>query len=101
MRILSVVSIIYQVRFTCPFPCLQVTNPEFVTGLKNQEKHVSWWPKQVIWQKSGLNFGYWTTDCEAWYQRRLQDIKNGSAKLYGSREWRDKMQTKGWYKSKL
>jgi hypothetical protein len=32
--------------------------------------------------------GYWTKDCEAWFQRRLEQIKDGTAKLYAPSGWK-------------
>ena len=37
---------------------------------------VSWWPKQSMWEGSGLDVGYWLSDDEAWYQKRLELIRN-------------------------
>jgi len=41
---------------------------------REQTADVSWWPKQSIWEASGLNVGYWSTDDEVWYQKHLQKI---------------------------
>jgi hypothetical protein len=41
-----------------------------------------------IWRTSGYNVGYWSADCEKWYQDRLTEIRNGKAKLYTASKWR-------------
>jgi hypothetical protein len=38
-----------------------------------------------------LNIGYWTVNCEAWYQRHLAEIKGGKAELYDSTQWKQKL----------
>ncbi|KIJ24988.1 hypothetical protein M422DRAFT_38945, partial [Sphaerobolus stellatus SS14] len=48
----------------------------------------SWWPKPNIWENSGLNTGYWTSSCEAWYQARLIQIREGTVALRSSTEWK-------------
>ncbi|KIJ39403.1 hypothetical protein M422DRAFT_148352, partial [Sphaerobolus stellatus SS14] len=58
------------------------------TGSGLQGENQSWWPKQNIWEGGGLNIGYWSNDCEVWYQNRLADIKAGKAKLKTAAEWR-------------
>ncbi|TFK69382.1 hypothetical protein BDN72DRAFT_767990 [Pluteus cervinus] len=40
----------------------------------SQTSDRSWWPKHVAWEKAGLNMGYWTPDCEAWFQIRCNSI---------------------------
>ena len=48
---------------------------------------MSWWPKHSAWVKSGLDIGFWTEGCEEWFQKRLQDIRAGDAKLRSAHEW--------------
>lgn len=55
-----------------------------------QREDVSWFPKASSWDISGLNHGYWTTDNEAWYQRRLKEIESGASPL-PSGEWRKRL----------
>lgn len=50
-----------------------------------------WWPKPSAWESSGLNVGYWSPDCENWYQRRLQTIRDGNATLRSGTQWKDAM----------
>ncbi|PBK83599.1 hypothetical protein ARMGADRAFT_886948, partial [Armillaria gallica] len=53
-----------------------------------QTVHISWWPKPSTWEASGLNLGHWSPDCEAWFQRRLGDIKSGTADLRSTMQWK-------------
>ena len=56
---------------------------------KNQQtSDSSWWPKPIIFEKSGLYIGYWTTACEAWFQNRLQKIRAGCESVKNGQEWR-------------
>ncbi|KAG1722613.1 hypothetical protein EDB19DRAFT_1645694 [Suillus lakei] len=38
---------------------------------------VSWWPRPQAWSVSGLNVGFWSSQCEAWFQLRLNNIQQG------------------------
>ncbi|KAF8868722.1 hypothetical protein BD779DRAFT_1396287, partial [Infundibulicybe gibba] len=58
------------------------------TGVvKDQVSDRSWWPKTHTWEKSGYNVGYWSIDCENFYQRRLEEIKSGQGPATAT-EWR-------------
>ena len=54
----------------------------------NQKSDSSWWPKHSAWMNSGLNVGYWSPACEDWFQRRLDSIRTGTARLRTSTEWK-------------
>ncbi|KAF8572808.1 hypothetical protein K439DRAFT_1306992, partial [Ramaria rubella] len=58
------------------------------TGQHNQYSNLSWWPKQSVWMCTGLNIGYWSSGCEIWFQKRLDDIHQGRADLRTAAEWR-------------
>ena len=47
-------------------------------GSGNQTKDLSWWPKHETWEKSPLNVGYWSPNCEEWFSERLAAIRSGS-----------------------
>jgi hypothetical protein len=47
----------------------------------------SWWPKQSTWIKSGFYVGYWTAQCEEWFQRRLNRILEGLEKPIPATKW--------------
>ncbi|KAK0215391.1 hypothetical protein IW262DRAFT_1277835, partial [Armillaria fumosa] len=42
-------------------------------GNDQQWMMLSWFLKPAAWATSGLNVGFWTSDCESWYQKRLQE----------------------------
>ncbi|KAK0478060.1 hypothetical protein EDD18DRAFT_1087068 [Armillaria luteobubalina] len=54
----------------------------------NQMNIISWWPKPSAWETSGLYIGFWSSDCEAWFQRRLDDIHSGKADLRTLTQWK-------------
>jgi len=51
----------------------------------NVHQHLSWWPKYGVWCTSGFT-EQWSADAETWYQSQLQEIANGRAKLYNSKD---------------
>jgi hypothetical protein len=56
-----------------------------------QLKYISWWPTPTAFWLSGLNTGWWTTNCERWFVKRMKDIEGKSAKLYTYMEWKNKI----------
>lgn len=60
-----------------------------LAGYGPQEEHVSWWPKHSQWSKSGHCVGIWTSDCETWFTRRLQEIREGKTTPRTSVQWRN------------
>jgi hypothetical protein len=38
---------------------------------------VSWWPRPNAWDASGLNLGFWSARCEDWFQKCLDNIREG------------------------
>ncbi|KAK0207455.1 hypothetical protein IW262DRAFT_1236102, partial [Armillaria fumosa] len=54
----------------------------------NQMNIISWWPKPSAWETSGLYIGFWSSDCEAWFQRRLDVIHSGKADLRTLAQWK-------------
>ena len=64
----------------------------FADGHPGQTASCSWWPKQSMWEISGLNVGYWTVDDEEWFQKYLRHLKfyskhNGKFPCYSAAEW--------------
>ncbi|KAJ7029515.1 hypothetical protein C8F04DRAFT_962835 [Mycena alexandri] len=57
-----------------------------------QKKEISWWPKPAAFFHSGLNIGWWSPDCELWFQKRLREIKQNRAELWTQVEWKNKIQ---------
>ncbi|KAF8573183.1 hypothetical protein K439DRAFT_1282344, partial [Ramaria rubella] len=58
------------------------------TGSGQQAADVSWWPKQSMWNSGGLNVGYWSPDCETWFQSHLALICSNSAPLRSAAQWK-------------
>lgn len=54
----------------------------------DQIAEMLWWPKPNAWGNGGLNIGYWSADCESWYQRRLETIRAAKVQLRSGAEWR-------------
>ncbi|KAK0477248.1 hypothetical protein IW261DRAFT_1290079, partial [Armillaria novae-zelandiae] len=62
------------------------------TGRRNgnepQCSFVSWFPKPAAWETSGLNIGFWSSDCKSWYQGRLNEINSPNPVLWTTNQWR-------------
>ncbi len=43
----------------------------------------------MLWEKSGLNWGYWTQTDEEFFQKRLHEIYSGKANLRSATQWRE------------
>lgn len=51
---------------------------------------VSWFPKPNAWDNCGMDFGYWTEDCERWYIKRVKDCIAGvDVVLRTASSWRN------------
>ncbi|KDQ30234.1 hypothetical protein PLEOSDRAFT_1081782 [Pleurotus ostreatus PC15] len=53
-----------------------------------QEADRSWWPKYWTFKDTSLDMHEWVQNAEDWYQKRLEDIRNGTAQLRSARQWR-------------
>ncbi|KIJ43329.1 hypothetical protein M422DRAFT_170099, partial [Sphaerobolus stellatus SS14] len=49
---------------------------------------ISWWPLPHAWNKSGLDVGYWSAECETWYNTRLKRIAEGGVLLRTTAQWK-------------
>jgi len=58
------------------------------TGQGIQTSFKWWWPPHSTWVKGSLFVGYWTPQCERWYQDRLQIIQAGKAQPLTRNEWK-------------
>ncbi|RXW17372.1 hypothetical protein EST38_g8478 [Candolleomyces aberdarensis] len=47
------------------------------------------WPTEKAWANSAMNIGAWSADCEAWFQKRLSEIRAGTAELLSSNKWKE------------
>ncbi|KAJ7077745.1 hypothetical protein C8R44DRAFT_654960, partial [Mycena epipterygia] len=56
-----------------------------------QKKEISWWPRPGAFFLSGLNIGWWSPDCERWFQKRRLEIVRDRAKLWTQVEWKSKI----------
>src|SRR5215471_869346 len=58
------------------------------TGQAMQTARKWWWPPHSTWIKGSLHVGYWTQQCERWYQDRLVAIKSREAQPLTRNEWK-------------
>jgi hypothetical protein len=58
------------------------------TGQGCQTSFKWWWPPHSTWVTGSLHVGYWTLQCEEWYQRRLRAIKAGNAQPLSRTDWK-------------
>ncbi|KAG6819796.1 hypothetical protein H0H93_008550 [Arthromyces matolae] len=54
-----------------------------------QTADLSWWPKPSIWSTAGINLGFWSEDCERWFQGQLSKLENGEYSLKNPAAWRN------------
>lgn len=66
------------------------TFPSLLVGRTNPKEvvYVSWWPRPSSFSRAGFNVGYWSKDCEKWFQNRLAELRNGRAKTRSVSSWR-------------
>ncbi|KAK0230328.1 hypothetical protein IW262DRAFT_1453227 [Armillaria fumosa] len=57
-------------------------------GSEPQHSFVLWFPKPAAWETSGLNIGFWSSDCELWYQGHLNEINSPDPVLWTTNQWR-------------
>ncbi|KAJ6454736.1 hypothetical protein C8R47DRAFT_997060, partial [Mycena vitilis] len=53
----------------------------------HQEKRVSWWPQAGAFFNSDLNVGWWSPDCESWFQSVLREFANDKAVVLNNARW--------------
>jgi len=56
-----------------------------------QTSDLSWWPKHATFMSSGLWCGYWSHNCEEWYQNRHRAIMEHRAELKSATAWKTSM----------
>ncbi|KAK6966445.1 hypothetical protein R3P38DRAFT_3337965 [Favolaschia claudopus] len=66
----------------------EIATGRFENG-EHQTSRVSWWPKPNAFSHSGLNIGFWSLDCEYWFQHRLAKIRSGEEKVHTQAEWKN------------
>ncbi|KAF9488644.1 hypothetical protein BDN71DRAFT_1345564, partial [Pleurotus eryngii] len=52
---------------------------------------LSWWPKHWNFTNTSLDMHIWTQNAEDWFQHRLERIRDGTAPLRTSHEWKKSM----------
>ncbi|CAK5282763.1 unnamed protein product [Mycena citricolor] len=57
----------------------------------HQEKRISWWPQAGAWYSSGLSVGWWTPDCESWFQGILDEMKTNKAAVINNTNWKQRI----------
>jgi len=40
-------------------------------------RKLSWWPRPQAWAGSGLDVGFWSSQCKDWFQKCLKNICQG------------------------
>ncbi|KAJ7197663.1 hypothetical protein GGX14DRAFT_667806, partial [Mycena pura] len=67
------------------------------TGQQNssQAKYLSWWPQPGSFFASALHTGWWNDNCENWFQKRLEELHNGTARLHTNSEWKSDIRFNG------
>ncbi|KAJ7819310.1 hypothetical protein B0H13DRAFT_1661464, partial [Mycena leptocephala] len=65
---------------------------EVATG-RSENLAISWWPKPAAFSLSGMNIGWWSPDCEWWFQRRFKEIESEAkpVSLWTQIEWKHKI----------
>ena len=59
---------------------------------------MSWWPPATCWSGSGLDVGYWSEGCEAWFQSRLKQFESETPDanmLRSATRWRQSVKREG------
>ncbi|KAJ7085367.1 hypothetical protein B0H15DRAFT_777302 [Mycena belliarum] len=53
----------------------------------HQEKRVSWWPQAGAFFNSDMNVGWWSPDCESWFQTILKEFADNKAVVLNNARW--------------
>ena len=61
----------------------------WVAAIRGQIAKKSWWPLHSTWMggTAGANAGWWTPDNEAWFQKRLEAIRDGIEQPLTASQW--------------
>ncbi|KAJ7624584.1 hypothetical protein FB45DRAFT_1030718 [Roridomyces roridus] len=66
---------------------IQMNQLRHVDASGHQEKRVSWWPQAGAFYNSDMNVGWWSPDCESWFQGILGEISEGKAVVLNNARW--------------
>lgn len=73
---------------------LSIEEKELICGTyqkgDNLSSRYSWYPRDRVWEASGLNVGHWNQECEDFFQNRSRNIFEGGNILSGE-EWRNRL----------
>jgi hypothetical protein len=58
------------------------------SAFPDQTSLLSWFPPEHHFLHSGMNVGFWSNDCESWYQMRLGQIRSGTRQLLSAIKWK-------------
>ncbi|KAL0565251.1 hypothetical protein V5O48_016772 [Marasmius crinis-equi] len=53
--------------------------------------HRSWYPRPGAFKSSNLNIGFWSKDCERWYQHRVHECRHKQTDVKSAKKWKDGM----------
>ncbi|KAF9488741.1 hypothetical protein BDN71DRAFT_1402836 [Pleurotus eryngii] len=53
--------------------------------------HLSWWPRHWNWKDTSLDMHIWMQNAEDWFQHCLEKIREGTAPLRTSCQWKSSM----------
>ncbi|KAG6819855.1 hypothetical protein H0H93_007999 [Arthromyces matolae] len=67
---------------------IPLTQPPAQPMKATQTADLSWWPKPSAWDSAGINLGFWSEDCERWFQGHLKKLKDGKFLLRSTTSWK-------------
>ncbi|KAL0575103.1 hypothetical protein V5O48_006853 [Marasmius crinis-equi] len=82
-----------EIDLICGLYIVETDSTEGTFGSLSQVSHMSWWPQPNQFDTGGLNIGFWTRDCEKWFQNRLRECRS-TPKLMNATKWRNAMNMK-------
>ncbi|KAK6987632.1 hypothetical protein R3P38DRAFT_3332483 [Favolaschia claudopus] len=80
-----------EVDIICGVYIVETGQKSSATEGGQQLKYISWWPTPTAFWSSGLNTGWWNSNCERWFVKRLRDMESMSVKLFTYAEWKNKI----------
>ncbi|KAL0573985.1 hypothetical protein V5O48_007977 [Marasmius crinis-equi] len=69
---------------------LYVVETAGTSGSLSEASHMSWWPRPGQFQLGGMYLGFWSRDCEKWFQNRIRECRS-KPKLMSATKWRTAM----------
>ncbi|KAL0062227.1 hypothetical protein AAF712_010909 [Marasmius tenuissimus] len=81
-----------EVDLICGVYYCETNNTENYGDERFLSSHRSWFPRPGAFNSSNLNVGFWSKDCEKWYQHRVRNSRSQRADALGGRRWRGAVQ---------